>query len=66
MGTGGGGGVHSPRVKRGRGVTLTTHLRLVPWLRVPERLFGAQWDSYTSSFTWDKKIHVYWLAKRGL
>jgi hypothetical protein len=46
--------VLSPRLKRGRGVTLTTHPHLVPRSRMsrshtsspPKRLRGVYWDSF--------------------
>jgi hypothetical protein len=48
-------GVLSPRLKRGRGVTLTTHPHLVPRSTLsrsyisspPKRLRGVQWDSFS-------------------
>jgi hypothetical protein len=51
-----GTGVLSPGLKRGRGVTLTTHLHLVPRSRMsrsytssppPQRLHGVWWDSFS-------------------
>jgi hypothetical protein len=48
-------GIHSPGLKCGRGVTLTTHPHLLPRLRVsrsytsspPKRLRGVQWNSFS-------------------
>jgi hypothetical protein len=53
-------GVLSPAVKRGRGVTLTTHPHLVPRSRMsrsytsspPERLHGVLWDSFYLECLW--------------
>jgi hypothetical protein len=48
-------GILSPEIKRGRGVTLTTHPYLMPRLRMsrsctsspPKCLRGVQWDSFS-------------------
>jgi hypothetical protein len=56
-------GVHSLGLKRGRGVTLTTHPHLMPRLRMsrsytsspPRRLRGVYWDS----FSFNLQLYLY-------
>jgi hypothetical protein len=55
-------GVLSPGLKRGRGVTLTTHSYLVPWSRMsrsyifssPKCLYGVWWGSFSFNFVFER------------